>query len=84
MTPALDILAQVKIHERESGHLTCVQQNGICPNWIVDHFHDYLAPTLAISPTAIRRRRDIRPPSWPWIRTYVAALGLTGGLVGFA
>jgi osmoprotectant transport system permease protein len=44
VTPALDILAQVKIHDRESGHLSCVQENGICPNWIVDHFHDYLSP----------------------------------------
>lgn len=41
---ALSILAQVKIHERESGHLTCVQQNGICPDWIVNHLDDYFSP----------------------------------------
>jgi osmoprotectant transport system permease protein len=41
---AIDILAQVKINERDSEHLTCVQQNGICPSWIVHHLDDYLAP----------------------------------------
>jgi osmoprotectant transport system permease protein len=44
VTGAVEILAQVKIHERESGHLSCVQRNGICPDWIVDHFDDYLSP----------------------------------------
>jgi osmoprotectant transport system permease protein len=42
--PALEILAQVKIHKRESGDLSCVQRNGICPRWIADHFHEYLSP----------------------------------------
>jgi osmoprotectant transport system permease protein len=41
---ALTILAQVKIHEREAGKLSCVQNDGICPDWIVHHFGDYLAP----------------------------------------
>ena len=41
---AIDILAQVKITERDSEHLTCVQQNGICPSWIVGHLDDYLSP----------------------------------------
>jgi osmoprotectant transport system permease protein len=41
---ALGILAQVKINERDSDHLTCVQQNGICPSWIVHHLGDYLSP----------------------------------------
>jgi osmoprotectant transport system permease protein len=41
---AIDILAQVKITERDSEHLTCVQQNGICPSWIVNHLGDYLSP----------------------------------------
>jgi osmoprotectant transport system permease protein len=41
---ALDILAQVKIHERDSGKLTCVQDNGICPSWIVHHLGDYGSP----------------------------------------
>jgi osmoprotectant transport system permease protein len=44
MTPALDILGQVKIHERESGQLSCVQRNGVCPDWIVHHIGDYLSP----------------------------------------
>jgi osmoprotectant transport system permease protein len=40
----VDIIAQVKINERDSDHLTCVQQNGICPSWIVHHLDDYLTP----------------------------------------
>jgi osmoprotectant transport system permease protein len=43
-TGAVDILAQVQIHEREAGKLSCVQNNGICPSWIVHHFSDYLSP----------------------------------------
>jgi osmoprotectant transport system permease protein len=38
----LDVLAQVQIRRRE-GH-TCVQDNGICPDWIVHHLGDYLSP----------------------------------------
>ena len=41
---AVDILAQVRIHERDSGSLTCVQKNNICPSWIVHHLGDYLSP----------------------------------------
>lgn len=41
---AAGILAQVKLHERDSGSLSCVQQNGICPSWIEDHIGDYLSP----------------------------------------
>jgi osmoprotectant transport system permease protein len=41
---ALQVLAQVKIHRRESGTLSCVQDNGICPSWIVHHIGDYLSP----------------------------------------
>jgi osmoprotectant transport system permease protein len=41
---AIDILAQVKITERDSDNLSCVQQNGICPSWIVHHFGNYLSP----------------------------------------
>jgi osmoprotectant transport system permease protein len=40
----LAILAQVRIHERDSGSLSCVQQNGICPSWIAHHLDDYLSP----------------------------------------
>jgi osmoprotectant transport system permease protein len=40
----LSILAQVKIHEREPGKLSCVQDNGICPDWIAHHIGDYLSP----------------------------------------
>jgi len=41
---ALAILAQVKIHERDSGDLSCVQQNGLCPSWIAHHLDGYLSP----------------------------------------
>jgi osmoprotectant transport system permease protein len=41
---AVEILGQVQLHRRESGSLTCVQQNGICPDWIVRHLGDYLSP----------------------------------------
>lgn len=41
---AIDILAQVRINERDSEHLTCVQRNGICPSWIAGHLDDYLSP----------------------------------------
>jgi len=45
VTPAaLDILAQVQIHRRDSGSLTCIQRNGVCPDWIVHHLDTYLAP----------------------------------------
>jgi len=43
-TDAMGILAQVRIHERESGNLSCVQDNGICPSWIVHHIDDYFSP----------------------------------------
>jgi osmoprotectant transport system permease protein len=43
-TAAIDILAQVRIRERDSGNLSCVQENGICPSWIVHHLGDYLSP----------------------------------------
>jgi osmoprotectant transport system permease protein len=41
---ALAILGQVQLHRRESGNLSCVQRNGICPDWIAQHFGDYLSP----------------------------------------
>jgi osmoprotectant transport system permease protein len=41
---AVTFLAQVKLHDREAGKLSCVQDNGVCPDWIVHHFHAYLAP----------------------------------------
>jgi osmoprotectant transport system permease protein len=41
---AVAVLAQVKLHERDSGNLTCVQENGICPSWIVHHLGDYGSP----------------------------------------
>jgi osmoprotectant transport system permease protein len=42
MTAALEVLAQVRIRDREQ--LTCVQQNNFCPRWITDHIGDYLDP----------------------------------------
>jgi osmoprotectant transport system permease protein len=46
VTPAaaVAVLAQVKITERDSDNLSCVQQNGICPSWIAHHLDAYLAP----------------------------------------
>jgi osmoprotectant transport system permease protein len=44
LAAAAGILAQVKIHERDSGHLSCVQKNDVCPSWIASHFDDYLSP----------------------------------------
>ena len=48
-------LAQVQIHQR-TGH-SCVQDNGLCPHWIADHFGDYLSPLwrhveLTLAPVA--------------------------------
>jgi osmoprotectant transport system permease protein len=45
VTGALAILAQVQLHHRETGKLSCVQNNGICPDWIVHHLGDYASPT---------------------------------------
>jgi osmoprotectant transport system permease protein len=36
------VLAQVQIHERSSE--SCIQQNKLCPGWIVDHFDRYTHP----------------------------------------
>lgn len=44
MSGALGLLAQVRIHERDSGKLSCVQDNGICPSWIAHHLGDYGSP----------------------------------------
>jgi osmoprotectant transport system permease protein len=44
VSAALGILAQVKIHERDPGDLSCVQKNDICPGWITSHLDDYLSP----------------------------------------
>jgi osmoprotectant transport system permease protein len=41
---APDLVAQVEIHRRDSGSLSCVQDNGICPSWIAHHLDDYLSP----------------------------------------
>ena len=36
------MIAQVEIRDRSE--LNCVQSNGFCPEWIKDHFGDYLDP----------------------------------------
>src|SRR3954452_25366427 len=41
---ALPPLAQVPRPRRDAGSLSCVQDNGICPDWIVHHLDDYLSP----------------------------------------
>lgn len=38
------VLAQVQIHERSSE--SCIQQNKLCPGWIVDHFDRYTHPLV--------------------------------------
>jgi len=44
LAAAATILAQVKIRERDSSNLSCVQENGICPSWITHHLGDYMSP----------------------------------------
>jgi osmoprotectant transport system permease protein len=44
MSAAPGLLAQVKITDREAGHLSCVQKNDICPSWIAGHLDEYLSP----------------------------------------
>jgi osmoprotectant transport system permease protein len=41
---ALEIVGQVQLHGRDHGNLSCVQNNGICPDWIAHHLGDYLSP----------------------------------------
>ena len=68
---AVTFLAQVKLHEREPGKLSCVQDNGVCPDWIVHHFDDYLSPLwrhleLTLSSVAHRLRDRVRRSRcWP-------------------
>jgi osmoprotectant transport system permease protein len=38
------LLAQLEIHNRQSGSGGCVADNGICPGWIADNFNRYLDP----------------------------------------
>jgi osmoprotectant transport system permease protein len=39
-----DLLAQLEIHNRQSGSGGCVADNGICPDWIADNFDRYTTP----------------------------------------
>ena len=39
-----ELLAQLEIHNRQSGSGGCVADNGICPGWIADNFDRYLTP----------------------------------------
>ncbi len=41
---AAAVLAQVEIRERSSE--SCIQQNKLCPGWIVDHFDRYTQPLV--------------------------------------
>jgi osmoprotectant transport system permease protein len=36
------ILGQIELRDRSRG--SCVQDNGFCPDWIRDHFGDYMEP----------------------------------------
>lgn len=44
MTPALVLAQSDFFRERGSGGSTCVDRNGFCPGWIVDHLDRYVAP----------------------------------------
>jgi osmoprotectant transport system permease protein len=39
-----ELLAQLELHNRQSGSGGCVADNGICPGWIADNFDRYLTP----------------------------------------
>jgi osmoprotectant transport system permease protein len=39
-----ELLAQLEIHNRQSGSGGCVADNGICPDWIADNFDRYTTP----------------------------------------
>src|SRR5919202_1481361 len=43
MTDALTLFAQLQIHHRKD---TCVDDNGVCPGWIVDNLDRYTKPLL--------------------------------------
>jgi osmoprotectant transport system permease protein len=40
------VLAQIVPRDRSSGHQTCVQRNGFCPQWIADNIGNYKDPFL--------------------------------------
>ena len=46
MSPALDslLLAQVEIRDRSEA--SCIQQNEVCPGWVIDNFDRYVGPAL--------------------------------------
>jgi osmoprotectant transport system permease protein len=37
-------LAQVQVRDRSEGEASCVADNGLCPDWIVDNFDRYVTP----------------------------------------
>lgn len=45
MASAVLQLAQVEIRDR-SGESSCIQDNGICPGWVIDNFDRYVDPML--------------------------------------
>lgn len=44
LSSALSLFAQVQIRKRSGGEASCVQNDGFCPQWIVDNFHRYVDP----------------------------------------
>lgn len=45
MAATLLQIAQVEIRDR-SGESSCIQDNGICPGWVIDNFDRYVTPLL--------------------------------------
>ena len=45
MPSALLQVAQVEIRDR-SGEASCIQDNGVCPGWVIDNFDRYVDPLL--------------------------------------
>jgi osmoprotectant transport system permease protein len=40
------LIAQVQLQDRSKGGVSCVSDNGFCPNWIVDNFGRYTDPLV--------------------------------------
>ena len=42
----IELLAQLKIREREAADASCVERNGFCPSWIADNLDRYKKPLM--------------------------------------
>jgi osmoprotectant transport system permease protein len=43
---AIDLLAQGSDFFRERSEATCIQENRVCPGWVIENFDRYISPTL--------------------------------------